>query len=119
MTETEKNHLAIKYMFTFNLDDWELLRMIAEREIDIDELAFIDPEQYPAGWDLNLATPRSNPYTPWKLKLVDKNEKGGRSEEKYTYLLDFNLEAANEIMQFLKYLNVFGTYSYTRSGGWR
>lgn len=119
MTEVEKNHLAIKYMFEFNLDDWELLRMIAERELDIDELTFIDPEQYPAGWDLQVATFRSNRYMPWKLKLVDKNEKGGRSEEKYTYLFDFNSAAAGEIMQFLKYLNAFDIYSYTRLGRWR
>lgn len=119
MVKKEKNRLAIKYIFEFQTDDVEVLLSIATQEIGIDELVYIRPEDYPVGWNLRVEHMRSFPYMSWNLKLIDKNERGGSSDDKYTYLLDFNLPASSEIMQFLKFLDIFDYYYYTRGTGWR
>jgi hypothetical protein len=116
MTIEKKNRLAFKYIFTFRISRVEVLKyvVLAKERLSLLDMDVSD-EEFPVGWNFKLR--QSKYYTgAWKIKLTDKKEAGDVHESDYTFVVDYNLDYEKEVIEFLKFLDVFEDYYYTRRG---
>ena len=120
MDARTKKRLTIKYVFVFPKQTImpDLFKKGVE-DIDIQDVEY--GIEWPASWNAKILNEGRGYLGPldYNLKLVDKNEDAGLDDEdpygtatKYTYLVWCEKSKLNDMIVFLKYLELDRSYNF-------